>query len=90
MGVGREAHGQWYPKYINSVICLQFCQSYKKVLLRLSEHGDILEKQTMILYLCDMHNNMHITKRLPPKRFLANLVPGSCKRFTYTCDCWCY
>jgi len=31
--------------YVISKICLPFCQSYKKVVLRLSEHGDAIETQ---------------------------------------------
>jgi len=37
-----------------------FCQFYKKVVIRLSEHGDVIEKQTL---------------RIAPQRFLANSVP---------------
>jgi len=44
----------------------------------LSEHGDIIETQTIILYLCDMHNNMHcISRKLCPlQAFLKNFVTG--------------
>jgi len=40
------ARGAWSPNYINSIMCPPFCQSYKKVVLRLSEHGDAIETQT--------------------------------------------
>jgi len=36
----------------------------------MSEHGDIIERQT-ILYLCDMHNILHITQSSSPKSFLT-------------------
>jgi len=32
---------------INSIMCLQFGKFYKKVVLRLGEHGDIIETQTI-------------------------------------------
>jgi len=31
---------------INSIMCPQFGQFYKKVVLRLGEHGDVIETQT--------------------------------------------
>jgi len=34
----------------------------------LSEHGDVTEAQPRVLYLYDMHTNMHTTQRLFPKR----------------------
>jgi len=60
-------------KYNNSIIC----QFYRKVVLRLSEHGDVIETQPRVLYLYDMHTNMHTTQRLFPQRFLANSVPSA-------------
>jgi len=44
------------------MIFFPFFQFYKKALLRLSEHDDVIETQIIVLYLCDMHNNMHIRK----------------------------
>ena len=38
--------GAWSPNYINSM-CPPFYQFYKKVVLRLSEHGDVIETQTI-------------------------------------------
>jgi len=35
----------------------------------LSEHGDIIKTQAIILYLCDMHNNIHMTQSPPPEVF---------------------
>jgi len=32
----------WSPKNLISIICLPFCQFYKTVVLRLSEHGDVI------------------------------------------------
>jgi len=43
----------------------------------LSEHGDIIETQPTVLYLYDMHTNMHTTQRFLPLRFLANSAPGA-------------
>jgi len=40
----------------------------------LSEHGDVVEMQPRVLYLYDMHTNMHTTQRFFPLRFLANSV----------------
>jgi len=51
------------PKYINSIMCPSFCQFYKKVELRLSEHDDVIERQTI--------------KVCPPQNLLANSVPAS-------------
>ena len=50
------------------------CQFNKKVILRLSERGKIIETQTIILYMREMHNNTHITQTLSPRSFLANSV----------------
>jgi len=47
---------------INSIMCPQFGQFYKKVVLRLGEHGDVIETQTI--------------RFVPPKVFLANSVPA--------------
>jgi len=49
MGVARGTLGPWSPKYIISIIY----KVYKKVVLRLSEHGDVIETQTIMTYLCD-------------------------------------
>jgi len=58
------------------MICFTFCQFYEKVVLRLIEHGDVNETQKIILYLCEMHNNMYITQSLyPQKAFLENSAP---------------
>jgi len=47
MGVAR-APGPWFPKYIIFIICPQFCQFYKNVVLWLSEHGhDVIKTQTI-------------------------------------------
>jgi len=51
------------PKYINSIMCPPFGQFYKKVVLRLNEHGDVIDTQTI--------------KVCPPQNFLVNLVPAS-------------
>jgi len=40
-----------------------FCQFYKKIVLRLNEHGDVIETQTITI--------------VPPQNFLANLVSGN-------------
>jgi len=37
----------WSSKYINSTMWPPFCQLYKKVVLRLSEHGDVIETQAI-------------------------------------------
>jgi len=42
----------------------------------LSEHGEVIDMQAIILYLCDMQNNMHIVQSLSPQSFLTNSVPG--------------
>jgi len=42
------------------------------------ENGDLIETQTIMLYLCDMHNNMHITQSLSLPKFSSQL--GPCKR----------
>jgi len=42
----------------------------------LSEHGDVIETKEIILYLSDMHNNMHITQNLSSK-FSSKLDPWS-------------
>ena len=41
------ARGPWSPNYINSIMCPPFCQFYKKVVLRVSEHGDVIQTQTI-------------------------------------------
>jgi len=33
------------------------------------EDDDVIETQTLFLYLCDMHKNIHITQSLSPKLF---------------------
>jgi len=43
----------------------------------LSEHGDVIETQTIMLYLCDMYNSMHITRRLSTPKFSSKLGPCS-------------
>jgi len=48
---------------INSIMCHQFGQFYKKAVLRLGEHGDAIENA----------NN----KVCPPQSFLANSVPDN-------------
>jgi len=48
------------------MVFLLCCHFHKKVVLRLNEHGDVID----MLYLCDMHNNLHITQR-----FLEKLGP---------------
>jgi len=40
-----------------------FCQFYKKVVLWLCEHGDVIDTQTV--------------RFVPPQSFLANSVPGA-------------
>jgi len=45
---------------INSIMCPQFGQFYKKVVLRLGEHGDVIETQTV---------------RLVPPTFFSKLGP---------------
>jgi len=37
--------GPWSQKYFMSIISLPFCQIYKKVVLRLSGHGDVIETE---------------------------------------------
>ena len=44
MGLARESTWAYSPKYVNSIMCSPFCQFYKKVVLRLSEHGDVKVK----------------------------------------------
>ena len=61
VGVARGGTWPWSPKYINSIMCPPFCQFFKKVVLRLSEHGDTIETQTIMVCL--------------PQKFLANCVP---------------
>jgi len=46
-GRNQRAFGPLSLKYSNSIIYLPFCQFYKKVVLRLSEHGDAIETQTI-------------------------------------------
>jgi len=43
----------------------------QKFVLQMSEHGDIIEAQTIILYLC----NMHITQSLSLPKFSSKLGP---------------
>jgi len=74
-GVAKGTLGPWSPKYIISIIRLSFWQCYRNVVLRLNEHGDVIETQTIILYLCDMHNNMHIAQSLSPPKFSSKLGP---------------
>jgi len=70
MGVTREALGRWSPKY--SILFHNiFPILQKRRAVVEYEHGDVVETQTILLYLCDMYNNMHITKS-----FLANSVPA--------------
>jgi len=69
MGVPRRSLGPWSPKYIISIIFLPHFQVYKKVVLQLIEHGDVIEAQTI-------HINMHVTQTLSPQSFLANSVPA--------------
>jgi len=52
----------WAPKYIIFLIRPPFCQFYKKVVLRSSEHRDVIETQKITV--------------CPLQSFLANLVPG--------------
>jgi len=47
MGAPRGALGPWSPNYFNSICNPPFCQFYKKVVLRLSEHGDVIETLTI-------------------------------------------
>jgi len=49
--------------------------NFPRILLRLSEHGDVIETETTKLYLCDMHNNMNITQTRSPG---MNRNTGSC------------
>ena len=66
MGV---AKGPWSPNYVNSIMCPHFANFEKRyygstvTVLRLSEHGDVIETQTV--------------KIVPPQIFLANLVPAT-------------
>ena len=50
MGVARGGTWAWSPKYINSM-CPPFCQFFKKVVVRLSGHGDAIKTQTMMVCL---------------------------------------
>jgi len=45
----------------------------------LSEHDDVIENANtvLILYLCDMHNNMHNTQSLYSPKFANKLDPCS-------------
>ena len=43
-------------------------------LLQLSDHGDVIETQTIILYLCTIIHISH--KDYSPQNFLANSAPG--------------
>jgi len=47
---------------VNSIMFLQFDQFYKKVVLRLGEHGDVIETQAI---------------RFVPPKFFSKLGPGS-------------
>jgi len=47
------------------------CHFYKKVVLRVSEHGDVIETQPRVLNWYDMHTHMLTTQRLFPLKFLA-------------------
>jgi len=42
----------------------------------MSEHGDVIETQTIILHLCNMDNKMHITQSLFPLKFSSKLGPS--------------
>jgi len=72
----RHGRSQWdtwamVPKiyhFHNLPPILPILQKGQKFVLRLSEHGDVIETQT-ILYWRDMHNNMHITQSLFPQSF---------------------
>jgi len=59
MGVVRPG-GPWPPQYISSIMCPPFCQFCEKVVLRLSEHGDVIETKTV--------------RFVPSKVFLAHSV----------------
>jgi len=54
MGVVRGALGPWFPKYIISIICLPLGHFYQKVVLRLSEHGDVIKYETRSLPVSDV------------------------------------
>jgi len=58
-------------KYVISIIFLPFCQIYKKVVLRLSEHGDIIETQTII--------TRNITQTFSPSKFFSKF--GLCREY---------
>jgi len=62
------------PKYICSIICLPFCQSYKKVVLRLSEHGE-RKQYCYICVICTITCISH--KVCSPQSFLTNSVPAT-------------
>jgi len=57
------------PKIFHFCNLPPVCQFYRKVVLRLNEHDGVIETQTITLYLCNRHNNMHITQRLPHPKF---------------------
>ena len=80
MGVAKGALGPCFPKYIMSTICLPFCQFYKKVILPLREHGDVIDTQRILLYLCEMHNNMQsfvshkVFQQMLSSKYLTNII----------------
>ena len=66
MGVARQRLSQCSPKYIISIICL----------------SQVIDTQTITLYLCDMHHNMHITQRLS-----LQMHKKHCKQFVELSRC---
>jgi len=48
-------------------------QKGRTTALRLSEHGDVIETQTVIVFLCDMHKKHAChTKFVPPKVWFSS------------------
>jgi len=60
MGGTQGAIGSWFPKYI-IFIC---------------EYDEVVETQTIMLYLCNMHNVHAYHTKFSPQKFLANSVPA--------------
>ena len=58
-------------------ICLPFCQFYKKVVLGLSEHGDVIETQTIIL-TCISYKAFQQTRSRPRMGYTLSTTP-TCK-----------
>ena len=63
--------------YVNWMIMPPILPIKEKVVLSSSEHADVIETETIIFYLCDVHHNMHIIQYLSSSKFSSKLSPCS-------------